>query len=123
MEGSGACLRYGPDPEQGSLEDLEVLNFAAQQGMKNGMTLINHPTGGFLKGIPGFIPRFPTFRTSKFFPNVHGDGFAVATASPWLRAWEPVARNAVEGSFSSSMGWFRNHPQKSWWSCELGILG
>ena len=30
-----------------------------RQGMRNGMTLVNHPAGGFLWGIAGFIP-FPT---------------------------------------------------------------
>ena len=33
---------------------------AVRQGMRNGMTLINHPTGVSFKGIPGFIPSFPT---------------------------------------------------------------
>ena len=29
------------------------------------MTLMNHPTGGFLEEIPRFIPSFPTYCTSK----------------------------------------------------------
>ena len=38
----------------------------AKQGMRNGMTLINHPTGSFLSsGLPVFIPTFPTNRSAR----------------------------------------------------------
>ena len=34
--------------------------FLFSQGMRNGMTLANHPTGGFLEGNPQIHPTFPT---------------------------------------------------------------
>ena len=42
----------------------------AQQGMRNRMTPINNPLVLSFQGIPGFIPSFPTYRTSKLFKGL-----------------------------------------------------
>ena len=57
----------------------------AQRGMRNGMTPIHHPTGGFLEGaqsLGSFHCSFPTYRTKLFVHSSH-----LRKGGAWGASW------------------------------------
>ena len=61
------------------------------------MTFRSHPTGGFFKRTPGFIPTFPTYRTRKKLRArraVLGDGLGPL----WPEPLKVTVEGASEGS-------------------------